>query len=220
MSSSSRGEALSGELEPYSFFQRCLEKPSAEQLALFQHPQFPSLLAGLAADLGEALLAWEPPPTFADLEATYISLFEVGLPAPPIPLLCSHYCHRDPVPKVLHEHMLFYTTFVLAPRDDDDETADHLLNELDFLAALSRLEAAAVETERARPVRLAKRDFLARQLLAWLPEAAAKAEDLAPPLFVALLSLLLAAARADHQRQEAWLAAHPEAETSAKTATD
>jgi TorA maturation chaperone TorD len=124
-----------------------------------------------------------------------------------VPLIASHYSRRDPVPKVLHEHVLFYQTFGLRLRDDNGETADHLLNELEFLARLTRLQDAAPDDERARPIRAAKRDFLARHTADWVPRAAKAAGRFAPPLYAFLLRLLAAWSRRDLEEQAAWLSA-------------
>ena len=51
--------------------------------------------------------------TYEDL---YLSTFEVGVPHPVCPLIESHWNKRHPVPKILHENILFYKQFVLELR--------------------------------------------------------------------------------------------------------
>lgn len=104
----------------------------------------------------------------------YVAAFEVGLPEPPCPLIESHWNKRDPVPKVLHENMLFYKQFGLELRSSSNETADHLRHQLEFVHHLYRMEREAVignRLEHADQCARARIDYLNRHLGFWVPRA-------------------------------------------------
>jgi TorA maturation chaperone TorD len=187
----------------YRFLLAALDRPTPEQHAWLTGADFPRALAAACAAFGLPCPDGELfPASFAEHESRYLACFEVGLPAPPVPLLASHYSTREPVPRTIHEHVLFYRHFGTQPAAAS-EPADHVLNELSFLIRLDELPRAA---EPASVLR-ARRDFLARQVVRWPGKAAAAAEEKClPPIYCVLLSLLAAAASQDLELTEAAVA--------------
>lgn len=123
------------------------------------------------------------PPAFGDFESRFIATFDVGVPAPPVPILESHYNKRDPLPKILHENILFYQQFGLRLSSASNESADHLRHQLEFVSYLFSLLARAEASsdpgtpDRAAQICQALEDYLSRHLLSWLPQAVAAAQD-------------------------------------------
>jgi len=190
-------ELAEGRLAVYSFLLAALNKPTPAQHAWLLRPEFRRalelvcdrfVLPGPADDTA--------PESFADYESRYLACFEVGLPAPPVALQASCHNRRDPVPAVIHEHVLFYKRFSMRQLADDFEPADHLLNELAFLIHLDEL--LLNEKVAAGSLLLARRDFLQRQLTRWIPRAAeAAAEKGLPATYCTLLDVLARAAQQD-----------------------
>jgi DMSO reductase family type II enzyme chaperone len=116
-----------------------------------------------------------------EYEMEFIAAFDAGAPAPLVPLLESHYNRRDPVPKILHENILFYKAFGLNLKESATESADHLRYQLEFVGYLYRLEQAGGQEDEGSDhciqIGQARRDFLTRHLKSWLPAAAAKAAE-------------------------------------------
>ncbi len=116
----------------------------------------------------------------------FISTFEVGVPHPPCPLIESHWNKRAPVPKVLHENMLFYKQFGLELRSSANETADHLRHQLEFMHYLCRKEFEALtagQFENAGQIARATSEYVARHLACWLPKAFSHLRDECPGLW-------------------------------------
>jgi DMSO reductase family type II enzyme chaperone len=197
-------EIAEARLAVYGFLHRALDKPTPAQHAWMQQPQFSEAL-GLVCNRFDLPVPEEIMPTaYADFESRYIACFEVGLPAPPVPLQASCYNRREPVPAVIHEHVLFYKRFGLTRFEDNHESADHVLNELAFLLHLDELLLAHPKT--LNSILLARRDFLTRHLARWLPQAAADAEDKhLPALYRTLFTLLASAVNQDLQLTGAFL---------------
>jgi TorA maturation chaperone TorD len=198
-------ELAQSRLAVYRFLLVALDKPTPEQHRWFRSADFRAALEAVADafDLpgpdGELV-----PPALADHESRYLACFEVGLPQPPVVLQASHYNRREPVPATVHEHVLFYKRFGARPADGNVEPADHLSNELAFLAHLDELLAAG--RLEAESVLRARRDFLARQVTRWAGAAAAAAEEkLLPALYRFLLAVLARAAEQDLELTQAAL---------------
>jgi hypothetical protein len=198
-------ELAESRLAVYCFLLAALDKPTPEQHTWLTGPDFCNGLAllceefGLPCPEGELL-----PREYADHESRYLACFEVGLPGPPVSLLASHYHRKEPAPRIIHEHVLFYKRFGLHPADNL-ESADHLLDELAFLIRLDELLLAGrVEAESLLRARC---DFLARQAARWPARAAALAEERGlPPVYCTLLTLLAAAVEQDLALSEAAVA--------------
>jgi TorA maturation chaperone TorD len=143
------------------------------------------------------------PEAWADHESRYLACFEVGMPGPPVPLLASHYQKREPAPRVIHEHILFYRRFGMPGPDRDQAPADHLVYQLDFLIHLDQLlRTGRVEAESAL---WARQDFLSRHVCRWTAAAARSAEENGlPGVYRVLLGVLSAAVAEDLE----WTAAN------------
>ena len=180
------------QLDLYRFFAHVLGSPTRERYALLHSREFAASLRQLWQEL---LCEGEFPEvagfrSFAQYEAAYIALFDVGAPEPPVPLVESAHHKAIPAQQIALENVLFYEVLGLhvnAARS----FADHLFTQLEFLSAVRFAgdQSPAAES-RANLARL-ERDFLHRHLLNWLPAAEAKLRRLDPPLFPTFLCLLL-----------------------------
>ncbi|MFH0794201.1 MAG: molecular chaperone TorD family protein [bacterium] len=178
----------------WTFFHDLLRPPGKEQWAWLREPRVQTAWALLAAEVGlpETLPL---PICFEAFEQEYLNAFEVGAPEPLCPLIESHWNKRDPVPRILHENILFYKQFGLELKSTSNETADHLRHQLGFLAYLCRREADALaipeSAATAEQFAAARHDFLTRHTAYWLPLAAARINREAPDSWAACwLSLL------------------------------
>jgi TorA maturation chaperone TorD len=189
-------------LAVYRFLLAALDKPTPAQHAWFVGDDFRRLLELLCEQFDVALPAEGiAAMDAAGHEARFIACFEVGLPEPPVPLLASHYNRCEPVPQVIHEHILFYKRFGTRPAAGNIEPADHLLTELAFLIRLDELlEEGKVESD---SIWRARFDFLSRQPAQWMGQAAAVArkKDI-PAVYQTLLALLAAAVVQDLELTE------------------
>jgi DMSO reductase family type II enzyme chaperone len=183
----------------YRFLSAALSRPTPEQHAWLRGPQFRRALEvaaerfGLPGEAGEVA-----PEEYADYESRYIACFEVGLPAPPVALMASNYNRREPVPAVIHEHVLFYKRFGMHLPEGDIDPADHLLHELAFLIRLDELLTSGRTAEAS--LLLARRDFLQRHTARWISRAAVEADEKGlPAIYRLLLALLARAAENDLQ---------------------
>jgi TorA maturation chaperone TorD len=141
-------------------------------------------------ELGVSHLA--VPRDYGEYAEQFIATFDVGTPNPPVPLIESHYNKRDPIPRILHENILFYRQFGLQLRDSAMENADHLRHQLEcaqhLLQYRARLETSGPTSEAAQATH-ALRDFVTRHLSSWVGEAARCARD--APLEIAEPALRL-----------------------------
>jgi DMSO reductase family type II enzyme chaperone len=181
----------------YRFLRAALGVPTPEQHAWMRGPDFARALEAAAEAFGVACPEGElVPEDWADHQSRWLACFEVGLPGPPVPLLASHYQQREPVPHVIHEHLLFYRRFALPGPERDQAPADHLLYQLDFLIRLDELllkDRVDVES-----VLWAREDFLARHVCRWTAEACRQAtEKCLPRIYRALLAVLSAVVAED-----------------------
>jgi DMSO reductase family type II enzyme chaperone len=177
----------------YRVFAFVFGAPSADRFAWLQRPELPVWLAELWENLGGdgAFPGVTAFADYQDYESTYIALFEVGLPAPPVPLQESAHNDSIPAPQTVLENISFYE--VLGLRVDSARYApDHLVPQLEFLSAVRYACEITPDAEnRARLAQL-ERDFLERHLLSWVSAAQKKLAREDPPLFPAFMTLLLA----------------------------
>jgi len=189
------------QVDLYRFFANALAEPGAQRFAWFCQPGFAEGLAELWTDLGceGDFPGFEFFDEGGEYESTYIALFDVGVPEPPVPLLESAHCRSVPAQQTALENASFYE--VLGLKVDPARTApDHLLTQLEFLSVARYLrENAENEGSRTNLAQLEK-DFLQRHLLNWVPAAREKLARCSVPAFSTLLSLLLAFLRAEEQR--------------------
>jgi len=181
------------ELDLYRVFAACFSHPSPDRFAWLSGRECPALLKQLGQLHDEFLpvpaIEWFP--NYLSYEAAYIALFEVGVPGPPVPLLESANSHRQVPQEIVLECVNFYDVLGLRPSGSVFPT-DHLVTQLEFLAAARYLREQANESNKEASLRRLERDFIQRHLRNWLPVALEKLEKSNPPLFPMLLHSLLA----------------------------
>ena len=138
-------------------------------------------------------LLLDVPTDYDDYCERYIATFDVGTPAPPVPLIESHYNKREPIPRILHENILFYRQFGLQLRDSSLENADHLRHQLEFIEHLLVYHSELAEsgqTTASEQVAQALVDYVRRHLSSWVAEAVTCTEDAPLQLAGPALSLV------------------------------
>lgn len=184
------------EIDLYRFFAFAFAPPTSERFTWLGQPEFPAALARLWNHLSctGAFPGLIPFQGYADYESTYIAVFDVGLPEPPVPLVESAHYKAQPAQETALENVSFYE--VLGLKADPSRYApDHLVTQLEFLAAVRYARENTPDVENRRRLVRLERDFLVRHLLNWLPAAQKKLARERPPLFPLLMTLLLAALR-------------------------
>lgn len=177
----------------FAFAHALFRKPSPDQHAWLLSPECWDMRDEIVGSVDGTPLDPEVPAEYDDYCERYIATFDVGTPTPPVPLIESHYNKREPIPRILHENILFYRQFGLQLRDTSLESADHLRHQLEFVRHLleyrSRLATSGQAAASAQATQ-ALADYARRHLLSWLPEAAICAEN--APLHLAKPALILA----------------------------
>jgi TorA maturation chaperone TorD len=133
------------------------------------------------------------PSRYGEYESRYIATFDVGQPHPPVPLIESHYNKREPVPRILHENMMFYQRFGLRLSPNFAETSDHLLCQLSFavqLLAMIRDRLHADNHAEATQITQALKDYTRRHLKSWIPLARGVAEGAPLATAASILSIV------------------------------
>jgi DMSO reductase family type II enzyme chaperone len=125
--------------------------------------------------LGIALSVAKPESGFADFEAAYIDLFQVGRSGKPrVHLNTADYdelAADHSRPEFLLLYTAWYKHFGLTTREDAmaNELPDHIVCQLEFLTWLTHLEATVRDNpDLQRGYRCAQRDFCQRHLQAFL----------------------------------------------------
>ncbi len=186
------------ELDLFRVFAACFSHPSIERFAWLSGRE----CLGLLKKLGQihegrmSVTAIGRFPNYSSYESAYIALFEVGVPAPPVPLLESANSERQVPQEIVLECVNFYDVLGLRPSGTVFPT-DHLVTQLEFLAAARYLGEQTNDSDKGASLRRLERDFIERHLLNWLPVAQEKLEKANPPLFPTLLHSLTA-----HLKQE------------------
>jgi TorA maturation chaperone TorD len=181
------------ELDLYRVFAACFSHPSIERFAWLSGRECRGLLKKLD-QLHEDRLSVTSIgqfPNYLSYESAYIALFEVGVPAPPVPLLESANSQRQVPQEIVLECVNFYDVLGLQPSGTVFPT-DHLVTQLEFLAAVRYLREQANDSNKETSLRHLERDFVERHLLNWLSIAQEKLEKSNPPLFPILLQSLIA----------------------------
>ncbi len=178
-------ERLIEDSHTFAFLHDLFRYPTHEQWAWLNHPETEeALIALFQSHEISCPLESHRPSGFDDYQQSFISLFEVGVPHPPCPLIESHWNKQEPTSTVLHENLLFYRTFGLKLKVEAEETSDHLRFQLEFYRRLLALSVDAAsdanKVEQYEQLKLARNDFLQRRLAAWTPLAAAAAQTAAP----------------------------------------
>ena len=179
-------------LDLYRFFAFVFSSPSLERFETLAQPALKDALAGLWQQLrcvGDFPdFAWFK--SYEEYEATYIALFDVGIPEPPLPLFESAHDKTRPPQEIALENTWFYDALGLQ-WDSACAVPDYLITQLEFLAAVRyTLENAQDPATRGTLAKL-ETDFLRRHMLNWVPAAAAKLNR-SPSAFGPFMSLLAA----------------------------
>ena len=102
-------EDLAESAARWHFFLTLFKFPSLKQWIGLQEERSRRAWAILNRDLdADPALEMPVPADLQTYEDLYLSTFEVGVPHPVCPLIESHWNKRHPVPKILHENILFY----------------------------------------------------------------------------------------------------------------
>jgi len=184
---------LLADLDLYRVFAACFSLPSTERFAWLSGRECLVLLKKLGHYHEDRLphTATRQFRDYSSYESAYIALFEVGVPQPPVPLLESAHSHRQVPQEIVLECVNFYDVLGLRPSGSVFPT-DHLVTQLEFLAAVRYLREHANDSNKEASLRRLEGDFIERHLLNWLPVAQERLEKADPPLFLNLLHSLTA----------------------------
>ena len=127
--------------------------------------------------------------SYEQYESTYIALFDVGVPAPPVPLFESAHDKSYPAQELALENTYFYEVLGLKS-DPSRAVPDYLVTQLEFLAALRYTSENTSQEVTAAALIRAEAEFLERHLLNWVPMAKTKLDRTGAPGFPALMTLL------------------------------
>lgn len=176
----------------YRFFAVVFAPPTRECFDLLSQPGMAKALRNLWMQLeceGESP-GFEWFASYEQYESTYIALFDVGLPEPPVPLFESAHDKSHPAQEVALENTYFYEVLGLKS-DPSRAVPDYLVTQLEFLAALRYTREQTSEESTAVSLARAETEFLERHLLNWLPAAKAKLDRANAPGFPVLMKMLL-----------------------------
>jgi len=181
------------EIDLYRFFAFVFGAPSRERFEWFQQPGVAASLTQLwkRLDCSGAFPAVTSFQDFGEYESTYIALFDVGVPQPPVPLLESAHYKAQPPQQTALENTSFYE--VLGLQTDTSRYApDHLVTQLEFLSAVRYTRENTPNEENRKSLAHLEQDFLQRHLLNWVPTAEEKLRQAEASVFPVLLTLLAA----------------------------
>lgn len=184
----------------YRFFAFVFAPPTRECFELLSQPGLPEALRDLWKHLryeGE-YPGFEWFASYALYESTYIALFDVGIPEPPVPLFESAHDKSHPAQEIVLENTYFYEVLGLKA-DPSRAVPDYLVTQLEFLAALRYTCEHTSEESTAVSLARAKSEFLERHLLNWLPAAKAKLDRTNAPGFPVLMTMLVQFLRHMHE---------------------
>lgn len=128
--------------------------------------------------------------SYEHYESTYIALFDVGIPEPPVPLFESAHDKTHPAQEIALENTYFYEVLGLKS-DASRGVPDYLVTQMEFLAALRYTREHTSDESSAVSLARAEKEFLERHLLNWLPRAHAKLERIMAPGFPVLMTMLV-----------------------------
>jgi DMSO reductase family type II enzyme chaperone len=190
--------------EAYHLLAEAFSYPDEDLLQALLRGEFQADLGEVMTGLPTALLdevAVAPETGFADMEAAYLSAFELDMPSSPCPLYEGSHVQGADRSAILLEVKSFYGHFGLAVAEDKREPEDHLTAELEFMQFLAAKQADAEQGGRdPAPYVRAQRDFVERHLANWLPSFAATAEQrVASPFYKALSRLAASFVSLDFQ---------------------
>ena len=180
------------DLDLYRFFAFVFSSPSPERFDTLGELALNNALAelwqrlGCKGDLPD--FAWFR--SYEEYEATYIALFDVGIPEPPVPLFESAHDKTKPAQEIALENTWFYDALGLK-WDSRCAVPDYLITQLEFMAAVHYTLEHAQDSGTSRSLGKLETDFLGRHMLNWLPAAAAKLKSVPASAFGPFMSLLL-----------------------------
>jgi DMSO reductase family type II enzyme chaperone len=175
----------------YRFFAFVFAPPTRECFDLLSQPGLPEALRNLWKQLkceGE-YPAFEWFASYEQYESTYIALFDVGIPEPPVPLFESAHDKSHPVQEIALENTYFYEVLGLKS-DPGRAVPDYLVTQVEFLAALRYTCEHTSEKSTAVSLARAETEFLERHLLNWVYTAKAKLDRTNAPGFPVMMTLL------------------------------
>ena len=176
----------------YRFFAFVFAPPTRQCFDLLSQPGLPEALRNLWKQLkceGE-YQAFEWFARYEQYESTYIALFDVGIPEPPVPLFESAHDKTHPAQEIALENTYFYEVLGLKS-DPGRAVPDYLITQLEFLAALRYTCEHTSDESTAVSLARAETEFLERHLLNWLPTAKAKLDRINAPGFPVMMTLLV-----------------------------
>jgi DMSO reductase family type II enzyme chaperone len=180
-------------LDLYRFFAFVFSPPSPERFGSLVQPALKDSLSGLWQQLDCAgkfpNFAWFK--SYEEYEATYIALFDVGIPEPPVPLFESAHDKTRPAQEIALENTWFYDALGLK-WDSRCAVPDYLISQLEFMAAVHYTLEHAQDSGTSPSLGKLETDFIGRHMLNWIPTAAAKLNSVSPSAFGPFMSLLLA----------------------------
>jgi TorA maturation chaperone TorD len=190
--------ATADQIDLFRLFAQCFGQPSRECFAWLSGEDSRNLWNQFGRHLGVAvkLIRADSFSDYSSYEAAYLALFEIGVPQPPVPLLESAHSKRAVPQEIVLECVNFYDVLGLRP-SGSIFPADHLVTQLEFLAAVRYVREHQSDSQKAEPLRRLEREFVERHLLNWLPVVQEKIDRLNAPLFPVLLRLLTAHLRAE-----------------------
>ena len=176
----------------YRFFARVFAPPSRDCFDFLAKPSVAEGLRDLGNHLGfdEEVPEFNWFPTYDSYEAAYISLFDVGLPEPVVPLFESAHDKRHPAQEIALENTYFYDVLGLKS-DPATGVPDYLVTQLEFLSALSFTQENTSDDATSVSLARAKSEFLERHLLNWVPVASTKLKRTGAPGFPLLMDMLV-----------------------------
>jgi DMSO reductase family type II enzyme chaperone len=176
----------------YRFFAFVFAPPTRECFELLSQPALPEALQNLWKQLGceGEFPGFEWFASYEQYESTYIALFDVGMPEPPVPLFESAHDKSRPAQEIALENTYFYEVLGLKS-DPGRAVPDYLLTQLEFLAALRYTCEHTSEEATAVSLARAETEFLERHLLNWLPAAKTKLDWTGVAGFPRLMTLLV-----------------------------
>ena len=184
----------------YRFFAFVFAAPARECFDLLSQPGLPEALRDLWMQLGceGECPGFEWFASYEQYESTYIALFDVGIPEPPVPLFESANDKTRLAQEIALENTYFYEVLGLKS-DPSRAVPDYLVTQLEFLAALRYTCEHTSQESTAVSLARAETEFLERHLLNWLPAAKAKLDRTNAPGFPVLMTMLVKFLRHMHE---------------------
>ncbi len=173
-----------GGIDLYRFFAFVFAPPSQDRFDFLSQATLQDALCELWQRLGCAGdfpdFSWFR--EYEEYEATYIALFDVGVPEPPVPLFESAHDKTKPAQEIALENTWFYDVLGLK-WDSRSAVPDYLVTQLEFLAAADYILVNTQDSKTSQDLARLETDFLARHVLNWVPAASNKLNRIAPSSF-------------------------------------